>query len=825
MKDVCKGIILLMSMVLTHITMAATDSNGLWLGNAKQPVTTIYYANGNTAAAGAARELDSYLERIIGRKMTLVPVTAARLTGREQGIFIGRELTPQEFQPTTVTPESEWYAVRVVDGRIYLWGNDMKQSQGTFWAVEDVLRRECGVRWLWPGNLGEVVPASPGLRIPVQQRLETPAFQIRSPISFGYQTYNSDKEKAELDAFCRQMRLGRSIFGYRGTSGFNHYFSYYLDPMKYRTVHPEYYSLVSPVNWIGGVKPTEPARSGLPGTSWQLCTSNPEVRRIIATEIIKTNTPDIMSISPEDGFAFCECENCRKLDPVRWKDIFNNPDLSNRIYDFVNDVATQVKKENPKSRIGIFSYSFFQNPPTTVHSLPDNVYISMTYSAGEMPLPGQREEFEKRLTAFNRLGVKFVGREYWGTHYYLNMPWLHTRLIDWNIKTIHRYGAVGVYGEAGKDWANNALNYYLLAELMWNPSASRESVIDDFCLSAFGAGAKTMRGYFEFMETQVQNWNSRNADGNASYNRRLNGFAEMFSPVVLAKANEMLRLARKQAATEEQKKRVEFFQSGLRYTETMVRMISAYRDAAAVGTGLIHFIPAPGINEIDDESIAKILTRAEDAGRARERILAAQHGTHSTDIGLMLFANATPYRPWLRVVQDQAQALAKGEYNYLVNGAFENDLFGWNVKGVAAVIDMNDNHDDIHNQMAMYHANQGKSLKLQLRPGEHTELTSAVKVGVKPESRWLVSGWINHGASENQTAQIIWNTDGKEVVTRLEPIPYGWTDSKGWREFAFAPVSAPQGQKVTAILRLTVNNTGTKDAVVKLDDLKLRKCR
>jgi len=49
----------------------------------------------------------------------------------------------------------------------------------------------------------------------------------------------------------------------------------------------------------------------------QLCTSNPDLiaefaRRV--REYLDTHDVDVLSISPNDGSGFCECENCRALD-------------------------------------------------------------------------------------------------------------------------------------------------------------------------------------------------------------------------------------------------------------------------------------------------------------------------------------------------------------------------------------------------------------------------------------------------------------------------------------------------------------------------------
>ena len=46
----------------------------------------------------------------------------------------------------------------------------------------------------------------------------------------------------------------------------------------------------------------------------------------------------IRSISPNDGYGFCECELCKKLDPQPWTSIYANPNLSDRMWDFAQGI-------------------------------------------------------------------------------------------------------------------------------------------------------------------------------------------------------------------------------------------------------------------------------------------------------------------------------------------------------------------------------------------------------------------------------------------------------------------------------------------------------
>ncbi len=792
---------------------------GLFLGEATTPVSLIYHAD-QPIARTAAAELTECLQRIFRQDFTAQEIkTAAELPSDGPAIVVGASLVPEPLRRKSSGAEDrEWLARTVTaDGRMYLWGNDAGTFTGTCWAAEDFLSRDCGARWLWPGPLGEVLPQRDTLRLPVGELTDAPVFAIRDP-SFGYRL-KARNENDDLAVWRRRQRFGRSVFGYRGTSGFNHYFPFYI-PNQDFAAHPEYFSLVSPQNWIGPDKPAVPTRQ-----TGQLCTSNPEVRRLFAQKIAATDSAHIMPISPNDGYLFCECAACKAEDTIPWDNAFGRVDLTDRIFAFVRAVATQAKELNPRAKIGIFSYSFFSGIPKDLRPLPDNVYISATYSCGELATEAARQGLRDRLQAFARLGAKFVGREYWGTHYYCSLPWLHTRAIAENIRLLHENGAIGLYGEGGKDFANNALNYYLLAALMWNPERSREDIVNDFCTAAFGPAAETMSEYFELLENTTQTWARRQLEAGKSidYADKFNGFAVMFSPELLASARRLLQQAERGADDARQRERVQFFRDGLLYAEIFAAMVRSYQQAAGLGVPLVFTFPASEHTVLDDKLIVDVLQAAVKAGEARERRLCELQGSNALDLGLMMYGNRPELRPWHRVAQDHLLAARKGLFNYLVNGAFEFGDFAWDLAPDVMSITRHDNHDDIHNGMANYHAGQGCSLLTRLPAGQGAAATSRVAVRAMPGTGWVFSGWVKNPSGLILQPTLAWEHDGQTGACALPELPNGFVDAKGWREFLFAPADLPHAANGTFRLQLEISNPTGQEASIWLDDLKLKK--
>lgn len=815
----CLSVLLLGALSLGAAVQPAPP-RGLFLGEATTPVTRICHAAGQANALTAATELAEGLRQIFAQEFTVEAVShPEELPENAPVVVIGGSLVPEPLRrKLDGDDDQEWLARTVTaDGRLYLWGNDKGKFTGTCWAAEDFLSRDCGTRWLWPGPLGEVMPRRDNLRIPAGELTDAPVFAIRNP-SFGYRM-KARNETRDLAVWTRRMRFGRSVFGFRGTSGFNHYFPYYI-PRQEIATHPEYFSLVAPHNWIGPDKPAVPTRQ-----AGQLCTSNPEVRRLFAEKIAAADSEHIMPISPNDGFLFCECPACKAEDTIPWDNAFGRVDLTDRMFAFVRAVATQVKTLNPRAKIGIFSYSFYSGIPRDLRPLPDNVYISATYSCGELATEAARQGLSDRLRAFARLGAKFVGREYWGTHYYCSLPWLHTRAIADNIRLLHENGAIGLYGEGGKDFANNALNYYLLAALMWNPNRSREEVINDFCSAGFGPAATAMREYFELLEETTQTWARQQLEAGKTidYADKFNGYADMFSPERLAAARQLLRQAERETGDPRQQKRIQFFRDGLDYTEIFAKMVRAYQQAAGIGVPMVFTFPAEPRAVLDDGLVTTVLQAAVSAGEARERRLCELQGGNALDLGLMMYGNRPELRPWHRVAQDHLLAARKGLFNYLVNGAFEFGDYAWDLAPDAMAITRDDNRDDFHNAMANYHAGQGRSLLTTLPAGGNAVAASRIAVKTAPTTSWVLSGWCKNPSGLILKPTLLWEHNGQNGSCPLKELPNGFVDAKGWREFLFEPFILPGDDGASFRLQLEIANPTGQEASLWLDDLRLKK--
>ena len=776
----------------------------------------IYAATGHEALAN---ELSGYLGRVFGKTFP-VKTMPEEVTADLAGIIVGAK--PPDCDVTW--DESRECCVRIVEpSRVWLFGNDSRKSlNGTADAVYDFLERFAGVRWLWPGEVGTVADPSEPVTLADEKFVYVTPFRRRLTSSFLGGRGRFPGESADLSAWCRHRHVGSSLES-RG-SGFQHAFGSLLPRAKYGKEHPEYYALVSPERWIGEPKPTKPTRLSdpmMPGP-WQLCTSNPEVRRLIAEKLVAAGPNVVRSISPNDGYGFCECEACKAQDPEGQGIVGKSYNITDRMYDFLSDIAWQVYKASPTNQVGLFSYSCYSDAPTKKVNLPPNVYLSCCYIMYNTNARSEAALHDK-LSRLAATGAQIVGREYWGTHYTMRYPLSHSRKIDRNLKHLHKIGAAGIYGEPGNNFAARASDLYLLTRLAWNPEIDRTEALRDFCDKAFGpAAGRVMYDLFEAIEDCVEKkievypenhseiFLNHYKNTYAEFNRYMTTiFDEEFSKMCDRETKKALKLA----DTPERKKRVEYIASGLSFAKIVTAALLGFEDLADIGCDVSLTQPSGKEIKMEKATLLAVVNKAIEAEAARKRYSDVYHGSNALSSDRR--SEALSLRPWGTMAERARLLLRSDRFSYLVNGAFEYSGFSWEVTGDGTnKYTTVRNHDADDNWMVQCHAGQGISLELTVAPGGEMKVRNLRKISpATPVSARLrlfarCEGDFVADVSATIGGQAMKGVDfGKEVP-----------EDDGWHEFRFLPAAIPAGDHEFVV---TVKNPGEKPLTVNLDDLYL----
>ncbi|MBO4648919.1 MAG: DUF4838 domain-containing protein [Lentisphaeria bacterium] len=780
----------------------------------------VYFAKDRQALAA---EMAGYLTRIYGKKFTPRPYGAA--DAKKPGIFVG--IRPAGVK-ITVDEKKEFCGRHVTATQLYLFGNKGKLLHGTAFSVYDFLEKECGVRWLWPGELGTIVDPQKPKSLPAGTTVFVPAFERRMTNSFSYGMAGMPaKERNDLNLWLDHQKMGTSLFA-RG-SGFQHSFKGLMPRSVYGKEHPEYYALVTPAQWIGEPKPDKPTRRNDDSRTgpWQVCTSNPDVRRIIAEKIAAPKDGMIRSISPNDGFGFCECPNCLKQDgkprPLRKNGV---RDMTNRMYDFAEDIAKQVHKKNPNAKVGMFAYSFYDGVPDRKIQFPGNMYLSFCYMVMFMN-EKEQQELDRHLEGLAATGGRVIGREYWGTHYTMNYPLSHSRKIDRNLKLLYKVKAAGIYGETGKDFAARASDLYILMKLSWDPTLKREDILHDFCNKGFGPKAgPVMYELFEKIEDWVEKTSCHFEDHRGpnykyydnAYAARNRAMADCFNDDFQKMCEAYYKKALKLADTPERKARIEFIQRGTRMAKYTTGIINAYADLAAIGLNMALTQPSGKQIRMEKKNLQKVVANALRAGQDKTRYYSQVKNDNAFGGGASGPHYVLGLRPWKILAEKARLDLSANRFNYMVNGAFEYNAYSWTMTGANGgklTLTHECNHDADDNYMVQCHAGQAISLQADLPAGGSAELIQQRKIS--PAQPQIVTLRMFVKCAENPLKYMTVKFAGQTLKGIL--MPAGAEDGSGWYEVRFKQIQVPAGDHEFSI---SFKNNGKKAVRLNLDDLVLR---
>ncbi|MFB3826609.1 MAG: DUF4838 domain-containing protein [Bryobacteraceae bacterium] len=536
-----------------------------------QPKAVVAAAAGDR---GVADELVRYVERATGARLRIAPSAPAK----GAAILVGAAVCPPEIRERLKRVEGDGYLIRTLPGgALALAGNG---RDGTAFAVYAFLEQFAGVRWLWPGDLGEVVPRRVDLRVPQTAIERAPAYLWRDLGPGGALWGFLDKWAAErklgiTEEHQRLQKLWerRNRFGGALIYG-GHAFGEILPPAKYGPTHPEYYALVK------GKRDWEHF-DGKHGT--QPCTTNPDVIRLTVeySRRFFDQHPDFdaFAVSLNDGGGFCECDRCRRLDSGKVEMAADDPEMSggkklvitDRVVTFANQVAEQVARTHPGKKLILFAYGPYRQPPARVKVHP-NLIIQYTFHAAFNWNP-QLEEQQYRETGAWSGAARHLGiYEYFIQGNSPDLPRLMQEPIARSVKRLREQGYRYYQTQSGDGYAINGLQYYLLARLLWDPSADFRALQSDYIESGFGAAAPAVARYFGRWE---QAWRAQNGKAVAMDSARLSEYkrvAEAYPPALRDACRRDLEAAAA-AVQGRERERVEFLKQGFQYVDLTVRAI------------------------------------------------------------------------------------------------------------------------------------------------------------------------------------------------------------------------------------------------------------
>ena len=353
-----------------------------------EPAPIVIYADAPPRTRAAAVELADYVEKICGKRPRIIDGEPQPLP--ERAIWVGIQPAMKSLFPNVdfefkhpeetlivvgekhavVAGRDQWdpaqLSVEAKDGTIV----GKQREYGTVNAVYSFLQDQLGVRWFWPGELGEDVIPSERIALPALERRYHPQIRSRGGV-FHYSSLGNKGYGRSHDWTLRQ-RLQLDSLEMSGGHGFGDWWD------RYHEKYPEIFALQP-----------DGTRSGFPSPhNAKLCISNPKVWELwledVAAALEKDPNLELFNASANDGWAsgHCVCEHCRAWDhPEGEPRLFNwykqnetHPALSDRDVTFANKLGELLKQKYPDKNYRVLMMSYGHSRPVPVKARPaDNV--------------------------------------------------------------------------------------------------------------------------------------------------------------------------------------------------------------------------------------------------------------------------------------------------------------------------------------------------------------------------------------------------------------------------------------------------------------------
>jgi len=510
--------------------------------------------------AYAIQEFRTFVKRMTGAEL---PVAQTAPPGH-YAIYLGvqaRERLP-EFHWEALGDEG--FLLRSGPEGLYVAG---ARDLGTLYGVYTLLER-FGIRWLMPGDLGEIVPATPGLRVGALDETQTHSFKYRWIESGPWALRNKMNISVDVE--------GEPVGPQWKWSYHTHF--YLVPPEAYYAEHPEWFALVRG-------KRRRP--KGKQHQSHQLCTANPGLVEQMSKNVIAffDDNPevDILSLAPQDGGGFCECQACRSLDEARPEDEAWHARYSNRLAIFNNELARRVRNDCPDKIIKVGAYAMYLRAPLDVAYRPEPnlaVQACHTYSCNNHPIDSdcvrQRQYFRKELERWAEIANHLFIYEYYRKGMWGDMPYDQVHVIRHDLPYYKRIGVEGFFTQAARDrWPACGLNHYIAAKLAWDVSLDVDRLLADYYDACFCEAAEPMRRYYEGLMAAFADHD----DCISPYGYKWPTFAApgIFTPDVVARLGSALTDAERAATQDTVRQRIRPIRARLEYLKRVLDYLRAVR--------------------------------------------------------------------------------------------------------------------------------------------------------------------------------------------------------------------------------------------------------
>jgi len=551
------------ALTLSLATIAASAPAIVLVEDGRVASTIVVPRQANPTVRLAAEELAKYLKKMSGTGVSIVEEGQA-VSGA--AIHVGATGAAHTALPDELAKESDGIFVKADSGQLILCGGS---ARGTLFAVYRFLEQALGCRWLAPDV--EFVPTCETIRVEPITITSAPVFSMRT---FGprHDSQRSWGLKMGMNGFFRAEDSDRTGNGYylpKQVPGC-HAYHRIVPSKRYFADHPEWFPFIRNKRVPGAIHGP------------QLCVTASGLADEFAKNVTAYFDGDpnlrLVSISPNDCRGWCVCEACLALDQrlcggrtTKQGLASDRPFMGDRVFWFANEVAKRVAVKHPDKLLLVLAYLEYAESPDTVKPAANVVPWLCHFAPADYsrpindPTSDPNAQFNAILTRWAKTAPHLLFYSYVSKSMWWRLPRPVARNFAADVKHLHALGIRRYYCQSSLyDWMEAGPLYYVVAKLLWDPTADTEAIIADWTQHMFGPAAEPMREFYAAVERAVRNTGQSYSDNPPRHVPGLYDFSEM--DLALSKLNEAKVAATDEAVAARVKRVADVFRYGYHMT-------------------------------------------------------------------------------------------------------------------------------------------------------------------------------------------------------------------------------------------------------------------
>ncbi len=570
----------------------------------------------------AADELVHHVRKASGAVLEVVPEKQAPKTGA--ALFLGATEAAHAagLEVPDITPNA--FRIKLIGNRLFLLGDDTdgpafwilhgnRTRVGTLFAVYEFLERALRVRWIWPGETGEIVPRQRTISVEHWDQMGRPAMvhsRWRDGPAAGVEGW---ADPADRSRFIQDQSkwLRRHRFALGINLDVRHSFAYYWK--EYGESHPEFFNMLpdgtrrpDPLHYGGAPQLVGicPSSSGLvkevverfrkapmnPGRLYVDASENDTPGKCVCPRCLAMDVPDPDNPVPFDK----RLEACRKAFAAKdpgWP--ANLGSVTDRYCRFWLAVQKEARKYDPNAVVLFHGYANYVRPPLKVrlnHDMMNSFVPEFLFPWTETAM----RRFQSDWLGWVKAGCRMMLRpNYLDCGH--NFPIFYARRFAEQFNFAWTYGMMATdYDAIPGQYATQGPNHYTVARLNERPGMPAREVLREF-YDAFGPAREAVARYFAVWEQLSDRLTPEQLDaagepnglsgrGSALYADFYMLAPRIFTPEVMHAARTELDAAEKLAAPDPgARARVRVLVEGFRDVELTLATQAAYETYRETG--------------------------------------------------------------------------------------------------------------------------------------------------------------------------------------------------------------------------------------------------